>query len=137
MKQAERDTEPRAKIAVVDDDLRLAQLLKVVLEEAGRGYDVHVNRDIANALEFIKHVHPDLIILDIMLGVDPIGFETLGQLSNDPAMRHIPVVVSTAGIFPAVRYQEFFSPLFVLPKPFQLTELVSTVRDALAIDVSE
>ena len=93
MNQAERDSLSRPKIAVIDDDLRLARLVKVVLEEADQTHDVLIDADVVQAYDFVKRVHPDLIILDIMMGVDPVGFETLDQLSNNPDMCHIPVVV--------------------------------------------
>lgn len=130
MDQAGRDSSgPR--IAVIDDDLRLARLVKVVLEEAHESHDVLIDADVKHAYDFVKRIHPDLIILDIMNGVDPTGFETLYELSNNPDMCQIPVVVSSAGIFAAERYKDFISPIVFLPKPFQLKELVTAVREAL------
>jgi len=131
MNQAERDSLSRPKIAVIDDDLRLARLVKVVLEEADQTHDVLIDADVVQAYDFVKRVHPDLIILDIMMGVDPVGFETLDQLSNNPDMCHIPVVVSSAGLFAEEHYQAFTSPIVLLPKPFQLNELVAAVRLAM------
>jgi CheY-like chemotaxis protein len=126
--QAERDSLSYTRVALIDDDMRLAQLMKVVLEEASQTYDVQVDGDVVRAYDFVKRVRPDLIILDIMMGVDAVGFQTLEQLSQDPDLCRTPVVVSSAGIFPKELYELFNSPIVFLPKPFQLTELVAAVH---------
>ncbi len=122
----------RPRIAVIDDDLRLAELVKLVLEELDESYDVQFDPRLLSAYDFIKQVRPDLIILDMMMGVDPVGFETLDKLSGSAEMSQIPVVISSAGLFVAEQYERFISPISLLPKPFHLSQLVATVRSALS-----
>jgi DNA-binding response OmpR family regulator len=129
--EAESDSGRLKRIAIIDDDLRLAQLVKTVLEEANRAHRVYVDGNVVRAYDFVDRIRPDLVILDIMMGVDPVGFQTLDRLTATPELSHIPVVISSAGMFPEERYKSFTSPLVFLPKPFQLTELVAAVDRAL------
>ncbi|MBV1908092.1 MAG: response regulator [Kangiellaceae bacterium] len=55
----------RAKILLVEDDEKLAQLVKQYLENAN--FVVKVEGNGANAIPLVSQFHPDLIILDIML----------------------------------------------------------------------
>ena len=82
-----------ARILVVDDvdtNVRLLEA-KLTIEY----YDVLTCRDGASALEIARIEQPDLILLDVMMpSMD--GFETCRKLKDDPATRHIPVVLVTA-----------------------------------------
>lgn len=82
-----------ARILVVDDvdtNVRLLEA-KLTIEY----YDVLTCRDGAAALEIAQTEQPDLILLDVMMpSMD--GFETCRKLKDDPATRHIPVVLVTA-----------------------------------------
>lgn len=53
------------KILVVDDEKSIAEIVKFNLVK--EGYDVYVAFDGEEAVEMVKHVHPDLILLDLML----------------------------------------------------------------------
>ena len=55
----------RARVLVVDDDPALAEMLTIVLR--GEGFDTAVVRDGSKALEAFREVHPDLVLLDLML----------------------------------------------------------------------
>src|SRR6185436_1545093 len=55
----------RARVLVVDDDPALAEMLTIVLR--GEGFDTAVVRDGAKALDAFREVHPDLVLLDLML----------------------------------------------------------------------
>ena len=123
---------PRTTIAVIDDDVRLAGLVKMVLEETSDAYRVEIEPRVNEGFAFIKGLRPNVVILDMMMGVDAVGFETLDRLSEDVALCEIPVVISSAGLFPAERYRAFKSPLLQLPKPFRLEELLQAVESALS-----
>jgi len=81
------------RILVVDDIEANIRLLQAKLQ--AEYYDVLTAHDGASALEIAARERPDLVLLDVMMpGMD--GFETCRRLKDDPATRHIPVVLVTA-----------------------------------------
>jgi DNA-binding response OmpR family regulator len=80
-------------IVVIDDELDMAQLLKVELEL--EHYHVELANDGRQGLDLVKKVKPDLVLLDIMMPeVD--GYEVLQQLKTESTTKNIPVVILTA-----------------------------------------
>ena len=80
-------------ILVVDDILANLQLIGTILDE--HGYDVSLAKSGPEALELVKSIKPDLILLDIMLpGMD--GFEVIKNLKNNPETQDIPVIFLTS-----------------------------------------
>jgi signal transduction histidine kinase/ActR/RegA family two-component response regulator/HAMP domain-containing protein len=72
------------RILLVDDNVDAAQLLEVVLVDAG--YDVRVAHDGPSALASLDGFVPDLALLDIGLpGMD--GYELASRLRADPRLR--------------------------------------------------
>ncbi len=82
-----------ARILVVDDIEANVKLLEAKL--AAEYYDVLTANDGPTALAMAAAESPDIILLDVMMpGMD--GFAVCRRLKDDPATRHIPVVLVTA-----------------------------------------
>ena len=82
-----------ARILVVDDIEANVKLLEAKL--AAEYYDVLTAYDGPTALAIAAAESPDIILLDVMMpGMD--GFAVCRRLKDDPATRHIPVVLVTA-----------------------------------------
>jgi len=81
------------QILVCDDDPLLVDLLDYRL--SSRGYDVIIARDGGEALERLKEMRPDAIVLDAMMPVVE-GYEVLRRIREDEALRAIPVIMLTA-----------------------------------------
>ncbi|QUD88183.1 PleD family two-component system response regulator [Phenylobacterium montanum] len=82
-----------ARILVVDDIEANLRVLEAKL--TAEYYEVLLAEDGPTALAIAQSQHPDIIILDVMMpGMD--GFEVCRRLKDDPATRHIPVVLVTA-----------------------------------------
>ncbi|HEV8629968.1 MAG TPA: response regulator [Thermoanaerobaculia bacterium] len=82
-----------ARIAVVEDEPDLAEVVRYNLAREGFHVEVHGRGD--TALEAIRRRPPDLIVLDLMLpGLD--GLELTRALKRDPATSRIPLVMLTA-----------------------------------------
>lgn len=80
-------------VMIVDDVPANLALLSDALEESG--YRVLVATDGVSALEQLRFVTPDAILLDGMMpGMD--GFETCRRLKDSPTTRSIPVIFMTA-----------------------------------------
>jgi len=81
-------------IAILEDNLQSAQLLRRILQTRG-DYQILEAHDGIAGLEMIRREKPDLILLDLMMpGID--GFEVLEDLKSDDDMSKVPVIVITA-----------------------------------------
>ena len=77
-------------ILVIEDDPRAASLVRVQLE--AEGFRVEVVHGGERGLETAAALQPRAIVLDVLLpGLD--GWNTLAQLKEREATRHIPVVI--------------------------------------------
>jgi CheY-like chemotaxis protein len=82
-----------AKILVVDDDITVTQLLKMLLTM--EGHQTTIVNDSNEAMEVTKQLEPDLITLDLMMpGLT--GFELCALLHNDPRFTNIPILIISA-----------------------------------------
>jgi PAS domain S-box-containing protein len=82
--------EKRKTILVVDDDANIRELLRQQLEN--EGYNVREAKDGMDAIHQIKTVHPDLILLDVMMPQIN-GFDVAAVLKNDPETADIPIII--------------------------------------------
>lgn len=84
--------EARPVVLVVDDAPSSLSVLCRMLED--EGYTVLVAGDGQTALERLRLVVPDAILLDAMMpGLS--GFDTCRRIKEDPALAHIPVIFMT------------------------------------------
>ena len=112
-----------AKIAVIEDDRTLADLLKYNLSR--EGFSVTIAGNGNSGLELIRRDKPDAIIMDVMLpGMD--GFELTRMLRKEST---VPVLLLTA------RTDEIDKVLGLelgaddyLTKPFSMRELLARVK---------
>ncbi len=82
-----------ARILVVDDLLPNVRLLQAKLES--EYYDVTTAQNGLEALDSIKKLPPDIVLLDVMMP-EMDGFETCKRIKQDPKTADIPVVMVTA-----------------------------------------
>ncbi|WP_306214060.1 response regulator transcription factor [Actinoplanes sp. RD1] len=79
-----------AHVLVAEDDVKHAEVLRRYLESAG--HRITVTHDGPTALAAARRMHPDLVLLDVMLpGMD--GIELCGILRRESA---VPVLMLTA-----------------------------------------
>lgn len=82
-----------ATILLVDDDPDLVEIVQTFLES--RGYRVEVAMDGVEALARLEEMHPELVLLDIMMPrMD--GWEVARIIKGHPEMGDIRVVMLTA-----------------------------------------
>jgi len=79
-------------IAIIEDELPIAQMYRIKLELAG--YRVEIARDGVSGLDMIAQVAPDLVLLDIMMPYMN-GDEVLKKLRADARFAKVPVVILT------------------------------------------
>lgn len=88
-----KDAGANKKILIVEDDQNLRQIL--VERLGGMGFSVDEAENGQQALNKIKAVQPNLVLLDIMLPGGMNGFDVLEQIKANPALKDIPVIVLT------------------------------------------
>ena len=88
------------KILIVDDDDDIVFSMRLPLEAAG--YRVFRAASSQEGLRKVKEIHPDLILLDVMMDSTTAGFQVSLMLrSQDPdseyaAYKKIPIIMITA-----------------------------------------
>jgi CheY-like chemotaxis protein len=81
---------PAAAILVVDDEINIRRLLQLELEAAG--YAVQLAACGAEALAWLKHSTPGLVILDVMMpGMN--GYDLASVLRSEAQTRSIPILI--------------------------------------------
>jgi DNA-binding response OmpR family regulator len=113
-------------VLVVDDEEAIAEAVRARLQS--EGFEVVVAGDGPEAIGLCEQVHPDLVVLDLMLpGMD--GLEVCKQIQRD---RWVPVLMLTARTEEADKVAGFaVGADDYLTKPFSLRELVVRVRAIL------
>ena len=117
------------KILVVEDEPDILEMVRYNLAQAG--LDVATAEDAESALQHIREVLPDLIILDLMLpGID--GLDMCRVLKQDARTRPVPILMLPARKEEVDRIVglELGADDYVV-KPFSPRELVLRVRAIL------
>lgn len=60
------------------------------------GYEVHEADNGDNGLRMAKALHPDIVLLDVMMPGQLDGFQVCARIRADPELARIPVVILTA-----------------------------------------
>jgi CheY-like chemotaxis protein len=114
------------RILIIDDQRYIVELISQVLQDSG--YHVQGCTDPRQALDVLEGFQPDGVMLDLMMPeID--GLTLLQTLRQNPATKHIPVLVCTAAMLGRSETRLFNDMgIVVLPKPFDLEELTPTVE---------
>ncbi len=120
---------PTARILVVDDDRLLRQMVRDLLE--GADCVVAEAVDGADGLTQAAALHPDLILLDLMMpNVD--GYTACQRLKADPVTQAIPVIFLTASADLSLNRRAYaLGAVACLTKPFRREALVAVVQTTL------
>ena len=116
----------KQKILVVDDEIKIANLVRIYLE--GSGYDVVIASEGREALALFDSELPDLIILDLMLP-EMDGFDVARNIRRKS---DVPIIMLTARVEETDKIVglELGADDYVV-KPFSPRELVARVRAIL------
>lgn len=79
-------------IVLIEDDEVLGKVMMTELTDAG--FKVTQAYDGEEGLEVVRKIHPDLVLLDLILPKKP-GFEVLEALKASPDTKDIPVIILT------------------------------------------
>ncbi len=118
------------RILAVDDNEDILEIIKLILEDFG--YEVTTLIDGTMIFDAIDTSHPDLILLDVMLG-NADGRELCKRIKQAPETHDIPVILVSASHQVAERVTlNSGAPDDFLAKPFDINDLLEKVESHLA-----
>ena len=117
----------KPRILVVDDDVKISSLVRIILERIG-GFQVREENRSFAALETAREFRPHFMLLDVdMPGKD--GGDVAAEFRADPALSGIPIVFLTSLV--ASRELSQLGEDCFLAKPVDPQLLIRTVRSLL------
>jgi len=124
-------TEEKAKILIVDDDEFNVDILEQILPP--EGYDTISVRSGKEAIEAVKNLNVDLVLLDIMMP-DMNGYEVCKIIKTDKKISYIPVIMLTAKKEHSDKIQGLdIGADDYVTKPFHKEELLARIKAMLRI----
>lgn len=122
-------TNPEHTLLIVEDDTEVSEMLEVFFQ--AEGYQVLATPSGEQALEVCKRVHPNLILLDIVLP-DVDGYAVAEKLRSQHQTGDIPIIFLTAQRKRDDRLRGLWSGADdYLTKPFDFHELRLRVQNAI------
>ena len=121
----------RPIILIVDDQSENRETIKDILADAE--FELNEAENGQEALEFIGHKIPDLIVLDAMMPLMD-GFEVARQVRSNPQTRLIPIIMITAldSLQDRVKGLEAGVDDFI-SRPFNIFELRARIKNLLRL----
>ena len=80
------------KVVVVDDDDRILALVSLLLRDS---YSVETASDGTAGLELVRRVHPDLVVLDLLMPRMH-GFEVCQKIKSDAVLAGTKILISSS-----------------------------------------
>jgi CheY-like chemotaxis protein len=125
------------RIHVINDTPEILDVFRMMLED--EGYIVTTDRftpELGPKLTHLKTVNPDLLIVDLIVNGEAIGWQLLQLLKMDRETRAIPVIVCTAAVRTVAELQSHLDAMGikVVLKPFDIDHLIEVVKDVFADD---
>lgn len=116
-------------VVVVEDDPAVIELLSDELRS--QGFQPLVLRRGSNVVKTVKEQKPGAVVLDLALP-DRDGTHILRELKDDWDAKKVPVIVISA-YTGRLDHAGRAAATAVFPKPFDVEQLVSTIRIAVAM----
>ena len=123
-------------VLVIDDDPDVQLALTCILK--GAGYQVTSCATADDGLSAAVRLHPDVILLDVMLSSPSEGFHLAYKLKEDESLRSIPIImISAIGARMGFDYAKELGSDYLpvekfLDKPLDSKTVLGAVREVLA-----
>ncbi len=115
------------RILVLDDNQDILEMVNEVLTY--ENFDVHATSNSNGFILVAEKFNPHLIILDYRLSSGN-GGEICMELKSSPKFKDTPVIIFSAYINLSIDYTKFGCDA-VISKPFDLSQLISTVNELI------
>jgi DNA-binding response OmpR family regulator len=121
------------RIMVMNDTKEILELFHAILTE--EGYEVFLGAFGANDLTEIQRIKPDFVILDYAVHKEELGWQLLQKMKMTTDTANIPVLICSTDMKLAEERQAYLisKGIDVLPKPFDIDELVAAVKRGLEL----
>jgi DNA-binding response OmpR family regulator len=126
----------KERVLIIDDDPDVRMALTCMLEPAG--YEVICCATGEEGLAAAGRVHPDVILLDVMLASPSEGFHLAYQLKEDETSQAIPIImISAIGARMGLDYAKELGSDYLpvekfLDKPLDSKTILGVIREVLA-----
>src|SRR3954453_3559012 len=116
-------------VLVIDDSPTITKVVQLVLTKAG--YQVQTAPDGEAGLEAVRSQRPDLILLDFVMPKMN-GYQFCRELTADPKLRDIPVVLMSAkGDQVGERFVKVMGIVDYITKPFSPEAITAVVQHTI------
>ncbi|MEN9929071.1 MAG: hypothetical protein RLZZ231_992 [Bacteroidota bacterium] len=118
------------KILIVDDEPNIVMTLEYTFKK--NNFEVYIARDGQEALDIVKTVFPDIIILDVMMPMVD-GYATIEQIRNNSQLSHTKVIfLSAKNKESDIEKGMALGADAYLTKPFSIKKVVEKVSELLS-----
>ncbi|HEV2660440.1 MAG TPA: response regulator [Ktedonobacteraceae bacterium] len=116
------------RIVLVDDETSIRRLIRAVLKE----HTLFEAADGAKGLALIREVHPDIVLLDMMMP-QLNGLQVAQRVSLDPTIASIPIIMLSAKGQAFEKEEAYQSGIkHYLVKPFLPDVLRTTIKKVIS-----
>ena len=116
-------------ILIADDDRRLVEVLAIRLHAAG--YHVITCMDGDDTIEAVRGTKPDVILMDVNMPGES-GPDAQQALETFEDIDGIPIIYITGESSEEIkRINDSLKPFAILRKPFEVDELIDTIKSTL------
>lgn len=121
---------PKAKrILIVDDSNTNVILLEAIL--SNRGYEIIKTSSVREAMPYLEHNLPDLILLDLLMPKVS-GYKFLEDIRKNKHTKNIPVMIVTAVTEKESKIKtQKLGIIDYIEKPINIQELITKVEKTL------
>jgi DNA-binding response OmpR family regulator len=118
------------RILIVDDEPNIVLALELLMKK--EGYEVHTVNDGESAFQAAQQLHPDLILLDIMMPKMD-GYEVCQMIRSDALLKDISIIMLTAKGREVEKEKGLaLGADHYITKPFSTREVVMKVKEFLS-----
>jgi len=131
--KGELSVNPKRNILLVEDEPdTLQSMLNTLLIKRSKNYEPLVAVDGYEALDYMINKQIDLVVLDLNMS-NLNGLEVCQHKFNDPDMKDIPVIVSSAFVDESMEEQlRSLGVVHFLKKPYKMDQLLQKIDELMA-----
>lgn len=120
-----------ARVLIVEDETAYQKILKDTLEK--EHFEVFLKSGVKQAMAEVVNVHPDVILLDIMLPGGLNGFDFLEHLKANEKTKAIPVIIITNLSTEEKVAKKIGTSFYFIKSETTIDQIIKTVKKAVNI----